>query len=57
VTAATRLLFVSVLFAMLLVGSNGLDATPAAVLAAAAAWVAMKALDRRGAPATLEEPV
>jgi H+/Cl- antiporter ClcA len=57
VTAVTRLLFVSVLFAMLLVGSNGLDATPAAVLAAAAAWVAMKALDRRGAPATLEEPV
>jgi chloride channel protein, CIC family len=34
------------LFAALLVGRNGLDAVPAAVLAAAAAWLTMAALDR-----------
>jgi hypothetical protein len=33
-------------FATLLVGSEGVDATPAAVLAAAAAWLAATALDR-----------
>jgi hypothetical protein len=35
------------LFATLLVGAQGLDATPAAVLAAAAAWLTATALDRR----------
>jgi H+/Cl- antiporter ClcA len=49
--AMTRLLFASLL-AALLVGIPGLDATPAAVLAAAAAWLTRTALDRRlGDPA------
>ena len=43
--AGTRLLFASVLFAGLLVGSAGLDAIPAAVLAAAAAWLTVRATD------------
>jgi chloride channel protein, CIC family len=38
-----------VLFASLLVGTAGLDATPAAVLAAAAAWLMAQALDKRAA--------
>jgi chloride channel protein, CIC family len=46
-TAMTRLLFASLLFAALLVGREGLDAIPAAVLAASAAWVTMTAIDRR----------
>jgi len=37
--AATRLLFAPLLFALLLVGTNGIDAIPAAVLASASAWV------------------
>jgi hypothetical protein len=45
--AGTRLLITSVLFATLLVGIGGIDATPAAVLAAAAAWLTMQGLDRR----------
>ncbi|MEA5154354.1 chloride channel protein [Raineyella sp.] len=45
--AGTRLLFSSVLLAALLVGRQGLDAVPAAVLAAAAAWITVAALDRR----------
>jgi H+/Cl- antiporter ClcA len=45
--AATRLLFSSLLLAALLVGIPGLDATPAAVLAAAAAWLTRTAMDRR----------
>jgi H+/Cl- antiporter ClcA len=45
--AMTRLLVTSTLFAGLLVGSVGLDAVPAAVLAAAAAWLTMRFLDRR----------
>jgi H+/Cl- antiporter ClcA len=49
--AGTRLLITSVLFAGLLVGHAGLDAIPAAVLAAAAAWLTMQALDRRAAAA------
>jgi H+/Cl- antiporter ClcA len=44
--AMTRLLLTSILFAGLLVGTGGLDAVPAAVLAAAAAWLATAALDR-----------
>jgi hypothetical protein len=47
--AGTRLLITSVLFAGLLVGHAGQDAIPAAVLAAAAAWLNMQALDRRSA--------
>jgi len=50
--AMTRLLFASLLFAALLVGMEGVDAIPAAVLAAAAAWVTIAALDRRTRPAT-----
>ena len=55
--AVTRLLITSALFAALLVGHRGLDAIPAAVLAAAAAWLTIAALDQRapGAP-TLEAP-
>jgi H+/Cl- antiporter ClcA len=49
--AATRLLFASLFFAALLVGTAGLDAVPAAVFAAAAAWLTRAALDPP-APAT-----
>jgi hypothetical protein len=45
--AQTRLLFAPLLFATLLVGKAGLDATPAAVLAAAAAWLSVAALQQR----------
>lgn len=48
--AATQLLFASLLFAALLVGIPGLDAIPAAVFAAAAAWLTRTALDRRLGP-------
>jgi H+/Cl- antiporter ClcA len=51
--AMTRLLFASLLFAALLVGIPGLDAIPAAVLAAAAAWVTRTALDRRSGDARM----
>jgi H+/Cl- antiporter ClcA len=57
--ATTRLLITSSLFAGLLVGSAGLDAVPAAVLAAVAAWLTTQALDRRRAlasPATEAQP-
>jgi H+/Cl- antiporter ClcA len=45
--AQTRLLFAPLLFALLLVGKPGLDATPAAVFAAVAAWLTVAALDAR----------
>jgi H+/Cl- antiporter ClcA len=45
--AGTRLLVTSTLFAGLLVGHAGLDAIPAAVLAASAAWLTAQTLDRR----------
>ena len=45
--AMTRLLFAPVLFAALLVGRDGLDAIPAAVLAATAAWLIINAVERR----------
>jgi H+/Cl- antiporter ClcA len=45
--AMTRLLFASVLFSALLVGTAGLDTISAAVLAGATAWLAVAALDRR----------
>jgi H+/Cl- antiporter ClcA len=48
--AQTRLILSSMLFATLLVGSQGLDAVPAAVLAAAAAWITRTALDQRHGP-------
>jgi H+/Cl- antiporter ClcA len=50
-SAGTRLLITSTLFAALLVGVPGLDAVPAAVLAAATAWLTAQALDRRPVPA------
>jgi H+/Cl- antiporter ClcA len=49
VAAMTRLLLTSVLLATLLVGSAGLDAVPAAVLAAVAAWLTITSLDARAA--------
>jgi H+/Cl- antiporter ClcA len=58
VSAVTRLLVTASLFAALLVGSVGIDAVPAAVLAAAAAWLMMAFIDRREAmaqPLTDEE--
>jgi H+/Cl- antiporter ClcA len=49
--AQTRLILTSMLFAALLVGTQGLDAVPAVVLAAAAAWMTSTALDARRADA------
>ena len=46
--AMTRLLLTPMLFAGLLVGLQGIDAVPAAVLAASAAWLTMAAIDGRG---------
>ena len=45
--AMTRLLLTPMLFAALLVGLDGVDAVPAAVLAASAAWLTMAAVDPR----------
>jgi len=45
--AGTRLLIAPILFGALLVGHTGLDAIPAAVLAAAAAWITVSALEAR----------
>ncbi|MDX6635230.1 MAG: hypothetical protein QOF06_1433 [Solirubrobacterales bacterium] len=47
--AVTRLLISSLLIAALLVGTAGLDAIPAAVLGAAAAWLTVTAVDPRPA--------
>jgi chloride channel protein, CIC family len=47
--AQSRLLLSSMLLASLLVGSQGADAVPAAVLAAAAAWLTATALERHPA--------
>jgi H+/Cl- antiporter ClcA len=47
--ATTKLLFSSLVLAALLTGREGLDAMPAAVLAACAAWVVTMALGRRTA--------
>jgi chloride channel protein, CIC family len=46
-TAGTRLVFASLLFSTLLVGTVGLDASPSAVLATAAAWLVMTAVRTR----------
>lgn len=48
--AQTRLLISPVLFGALLVGSQGADAVPAAVIATAAAWLTMTAIERRRTP-------
>jgi H+/Cl- antiporter ClcA len=45
----TRLVFASLLFSALLVGTNGIDTVPAAVLATAAAWIVTMSLERHGA--------
>jgi MFS superfamily sulfate permease-like transporter len=42
-----RLILTSMLFAALLVGTQGFDAIPGAVLAAVAAWITGSALDRQ----------
>ncbi len=42
-----RFVLTAMLFAALLVGSNGFDTIPGAVLAAAAAWLTVTAMDRR----------
>jgi H+/Cl- antiporter ClcA len=49
----TKLILTSMLFASLLVASQGADAVPAAVVAAAAAWLTASALERRGEAGTL----
>lgn len=48
-TAYTRLMFSSLIFALLLDGMAGVSAIPAAVLGAAAAWVVGTTLDSRAA--------
>jgi H+/Cl- antiporter ClcA len=53
--AGTRLLITPTLFAGLLVGHSGLDAIPAAVLAASAAFLTMQVIDRRANEAALRE--
>jgi H+/Cl- antiporter ClcA len=45
--ATTRLLFSSAVFGTLLVGTASIDAVPAIVLATAAAWITVAALERR----------
>jgi H+/Cl- antiporter ClcA len=52
--AVTRLLVTSSLFAALLVGPQGTDAVPAAVLAACAAWLVIQAVDRRKAASVVD---
>ncbi|HET8754927.1 MAG TPA: chloride channel protein [Solirubrobacteraceae bacterium] len=57
--AQTRFALTSMLFGALLVGSSGLDAVPAAVLATVAAWLTATALDarpRRGSRASGARP-
>ncbi|MBN1527802.1 MAG: chloride channel protein [Thermoleophilaceae bacterium] len=49
--AQARLLLTSMLFGGLLVGTPGVDAVPAAVIAAAAAWMTIMALDPPPKPA------
>ena len=54
--AQTRLIVTPVLLAALLVGSQGVDTVPAAVLATASAWLAMALVDRRNERATVAVP-
>jgi H+/Cl- antiporter ClcA len=53
--AMTKLLVAPLLFAGLLVGAVGVDAVPAAVLAASAAWVVTAGLERRLASQAADE--
>ena len=46
-TAHSKFIVTSMLFAALLVGTDGFDTAPGAVLAAAAAWITVTALERR----------
>jgi len=57
--AVTRMLLTPILFAALLVGPTGADAVPAAVVAAATAWIVIAALERRrkAQEADVAEPV
>ena len=56
--AVTRMLLTPILLAALLVGPTGVDAVPAAVLAAATTWLVVAALERRhkGSDSTTPEP-
>ena len=54
--ATTRLLFSSALFGTLLVGTANVDAVPAIVLATAAAWITVTALERRREVRPVVEP-
>jgi H+/Cl- antiporter ClcA len=45
--AGTQLVFAAILFSALLVGTNGTDTVPAAVLAAVSAWLITMAIHRR----------
>jgi H+/Cl- antiporter ClcA len=49
--AQTKLLISSMIFGAVLVGTENADVVPATVLAAAAAWIAITALERRATPA------
>lgn len=50
VASTTRLVLTPIVFAALLVGHGGADTVPAAVLAAAAAWLTVKVLEQRRQP-------
>jgi H+/Cl- antiporter ClcA len=52
--AHARLILTAMLFAALLVGTQGFDAVPGVVLAAVAAWLTVSALDRRRAAGQAE---
>jgi H+/Cl- antiporter ClcA len=54
--AFTRLIFSSLVFVLLLEGTVGLAAIPAAVLAASAAWLVGKTLDSRVPDASGDAP-
>ncbi len=54
--AQTRLIVTPVLLSTLLVGSQGTDTVPAAVIATASAWLAMALVDRRNERATVGVP-
>jgi chloride channel protein, CIC family len=54
--AQTRLIVTPVLLATLLVGSQGVDTVPAAVIATASAWLAIALVERRNAGPTVSVP-
>jgi H+/Cl- antiporter ClcA len=54
--AQSRLILTPMLLGTLLVGTQGLDATPAVVLAAAAGWITVTALEQRRAPTARQAP-